>query len=732
MNAPSFLMPSPYAAEALSANAVRINRSFAAGLRPPPRITVAEWAVKHREFPEDAALPGEWSHDNAPYLVEIMEALSPHNPCSEIDIMKCAQSGGSASAENWIGYISDVAPGPLMYVQATITAAKDWLAEKFWPMVEASKRLDPVRGGTVLPKGSRKRDGSTGLRVRFRRGGWMLIAGANSAATLRQHSIRYVIEDDLDQFPDNLDNQGSPEGMITARLRTYARQGISKRLGISTPTIKGGSKIGKRYRASDKRRYYLKCRHCASRFDPIFSDLRWPDDRPDLVELVAPCCGVTTAHWEKSLMSLADGWVPTVEINGEKPPRVIAEQEMAYWKGRDLQGRRRGYHITGLISAFMTWAQLAIGFVEAQGDVNKLKTWTNLDAGDEFDVKGDAPPAEELALLREQDWGEGQVPWGPSIFTLGVDVQGDGLYFEEVGWGFGLESWGLGHGFIPGATDVPGAGAWAVLETLAQKTFVLPGGKTYGFDQICVDAGYNTDAAKAFCKRSPKRLPVFGRPGWTMPILGRGQAIAFQVGKNNKAKKVKKAGEDAHLVGTYGAKLSFYGALRISIDHAKGGGDGSRPRGLVHFGRHATQDYFDMLTSESVVTESVGSKKKNGAETRTGSDTRRVWKVDAGRQNHWLDCRVYNRAAAEALALDNLSEADWLAGQASRYASADPNQGDLVSMMNRPLSEPSPVVSSTALEPSAAASGTSPAGAAAETSHPTSNEVFIDSSDWRL
>jgi phage terminase large subunit GpA-like protein len=172
-----------------------------------------------------------------------MDALSPHDPAAEVPIIKCAQSGGSATAENWIGYVSDVAPGPMMYVQATITAAKDWLAEKFWPMVEATPRLNPERRGAIMPKRQRDGGGTTALRVRFRSGGWMLIAGANSAATLRQHSIRYAIEDDLDQFPDDLDNQGSPEAMVTARLTTFTRQGIAKRLKISTPTNKGASKI---------------------------------------------------------------------------------------------------------------------------------------------------------------------------------------------------------------------------------------------------------------------------------------------------------------------------------------------------------------------------------------------------------------------------------------------------------------------------------------------------------
>lgn len=747
MNAPSFVMPSPHAAEVLDANAARISRSFAQGLRPPAKISVSEWAKEHRKFPEDSAYPGDWAHETAPYLVEIMDKLSPHDPCSDVVILKCAQSGGSASAENWIGYISDVAPGPLMYVQATITAAKDWVAEKFWPMVEASPRLnpegrgdrprpDPTRAvqrpgltpekrGTIMPKRARGGGGSTGNRVRFARGGWMLIAGANSAATLRQHSIRYVIEDDLDQFPDNLDNQGSPEGMVTARLRTYARQGQSKRLGISTPTNKGASKTGARYANSDQRRYYLKCRHCGSRFDPIFEDLQYPDGRPDLVKLISPCCKQPIEHWEKAQMSTIDGWVPTVELvdaDGvvHKPPRVMAEQELAFWRSRDLQGKQPGYHITGIVTAFMTWAQLCVAFVAAQGDVNKLRVWTNLDMGDEFVLKGDAPPAESLEILREQEWGKSEVPWGPCVFTMGVDVQGDGIYYEALGWGAGLENWSLDHGFLPGPTDVTGEGAWARLEEVARRKFVMPGGKAFGFDQICVDAGYHTEAAKGFCRRSAKRLPVFGRDGWTLPILGRGQAIAFEVGKNNKRKKRKQAGDDAYLVGTFGAKFSFYGHLRTSIAAAEKAAKGGWPepmRGRIHFGRDAGTDYFDMLTSESVVTET-----KHG-------QPRRVWRKETGRENHWLDCRVYNRAAAEAMALDSRSDAEWLALQADRYASLDPLQGDLIALANRPV--PDAVAPSTTSEPAAASSPRAaadpvpdqPAGSA---------DSWIDNSGWSL
>lgn len=693
----------------LDANSVRISSAFASGIRPPPRIDVSDWAKKYRKFGDDAPHPGDYDPTRAKYLKEIHDRCSPHDPAPVVSVIKCGQSGGSVTGENFIGYVSDVAPGPMMYVGPTISAAKDWLAEKFWPMVEASPRLNPARGGSIMPKRQRDGAGTTALRVRFRKGGWMLIAGANSAATLRQHSIRYVIEDDLDQFPDDLDNQGSPEGMVTTRLTTFTKQGTAKRLKISTPTNKGASKIGSAYAASDRCRYYFKCCHCGARFDPTFEDLDWPEGRPDQAVLKPPCCSEPIAEWAKEQISTEDGWCPTNETADDfgelaTPPRVMAEQEFQAWRKRNRLGRHPGYHITGIISAFLSFADLCLLFVEARGDVNKLRAWTNLQLGEEFVLKGDAPPAEDLKVLREQDWGKGQVPWGPSVFTLGCDVQGDGIYFEAVGWGHGLENWGLDHGFLPGPTDNPGEGAWARLEEYAKRTFVLPGGRTYGFDQICVDASYHTDAAKAFCRRSPKRLPVYGREGWTLPILGRGQAIHFMPGQKPKGRQKKKAGDEAHLVGTYGAKYSWFGFLRASIAHGQavlGGGVVEPIRGQIHFGRDATDDYFDQLTSESCVVE-----VKKG-------QPRRVWKVEPGRENHWLDCRVYNRAAAEALTLDSRSEADWLALQAVRYAAADPIQGDLIALANRPHAEAAPVARP-APPQSADAPDAAPANAAAE------------------
>jgi phage terminase large subunit GpA-like protein len=664
----------------LARNSRRLNRSLEAGLRPPPNMKVSDWAPRYRRFPDDDAFPGPWRNETAPELVEIMDALAPHDPCEEVVMPKCAQSGGSASAENWIGYISDLRPGPLLFVQATLQAAWDWAAEKFWPMVESSPRLNPDKGGTIKALGQPDGEGSNKKKIKFSRSnGYVLLAGANSAAGLRQRTVRYAIEDDLDQWPDDLDGQGSPEEMVSQRLKVWRRQGLSKRLKISTPTIKGASKIEAAHNAADRRRFYLKCPSCSARFVPEWGDVRWPDGRPEDAQLVTPCCSTSIEHWQKANMKLADGWLS--EVIGEDPmPRCMEEDAFQDWRAKMPASRKRGFHLTGIISSFQTWADMATSFAAAQGDINKLKTWTNLVLGWVFELKGENPDDEKLRQLREQDWGRGQMPAGPVVFTMGVDVQGDGLFLEVVGWGPASETWQIDARFIPGATDVKMEGAWTDLDAYAQRGVIMPGGKVQSIDMITVDGGYHTEAAQAFCARRPKRLLVFGRDGWTRPILGRGEAVSFGKQGKRAGRASKRADERAYIVGTYGAKATWYGFLRSTIAYsaaivAEGPGT-ARPKGLCHFSRDTGDDWFEMATAETVVAKVVNGYPK------------RVWQPMPGRQNHYLDCRIYNLAAAENLMLDTLTDADWSALRTERCAPKDPDQGDLLTEGVKPPQSP--------------------------------------------
>ena len=46
-------------------------------LRPPPKLTISEWADRHRVLGPSSPTPGPWRTDVAPFLREIQDSLGP-------------------------------------------------------------------------------------------------------------------------------------------------------------------------------------------------------------------------------------------------------------------------------------------------------------------------------------------------------------------------------------------------------------------------------------------------------------------------------------------------------------------------------------------------------------------------------------------------------------------------------------------------------------------------------
>src|SRR3546814_7743277 len=90
-------------------------------------------------------------------------------------------------------------------------------------------------------------------------GGMLFLCGANSAASLSSMPIRFFLGDEIDRFPWEVGGEGDPIMLIDERQKTFVRR---KRLLISSPTIKGQSRIELECLASDQRRLLLPCPHC--------------------------------------------------------------------------------------------------------------------------------------------------------------------------------------------------------------------------------------------------------------------------------------------------------------------------------------------------------------------------------------------------------------------------------------------------------------------------------------
>lgn len=206
-------------------------------LRPPPQLTVSEWAERHRMLGSRAsAEPGPWRTSRTPYLKDVMDALSAVHPARRVVLMKGAQVGATESGNNWLGYIMHHAPAPTLAVQPTVDLAKRFSRQRIDPLLEET----PALRERVAP--ARARDSGNTLLSKEFPGGILVLTGANSAVGLRSMTARFLFLDEVDAYPGDVAGEGDPIALAEARARTFGWR--RKAFLVSTPTIAGRSRTG--------------------------------------------------------------------------------------------------------------------------------------------------------------------------------------------------------------------------------------------------------------------------------------------------------------------------------------------------------------------------------------------------------------------------------------------------------------------------------------------------------
>ena len=225
---------------------------------------------------------------------EIMDALSPGSSAQRVVFMKAAQVGATEAGNNWIGFIIHQAPGPMLAVQPTVELAKRNSRQRIDPLIEES----PALRDRVKP--ARSRDaGNTMLSKEFA-GGILIMTGANSAVGLRSTPARYIFLDEVDAYPASADEEGDPVTLAEARSLTFAHR--RKVFLVSTPTIRGLSRIEREYEASDQRRYFVPCPHCGVMQWLKFERLRWEKGKPETAGYHCEGCDAAIAEHHKTAM----------------------------------------------------------------------------------------------------------------------------------------------------------------------------------------------------------------------------------------------------------------------------------------------------------------------------------------------------------------------------------------------------------------------------------------------
>lgn len=583
---------------------------FYDGLRPEEEMTLSEWSDKYRFLsPKASAEPGAWNTDRVPYMREIMDRLSPSDPCQRVYMMKGAQIAATEIAMNFVGYCIDLHPASVMYVMPTIGTLKKNSKTRIAPMISATPRLSKK----VSPASSRN-SGNTTFQKEFP-GGVLSLACANSAADLRSMPVKYLILDEVDGYPLDLDGEGSPVDLAIARTKTYASKKIFM---LSTPTIEGASVIEPAFQKTSQRYYYVPCPHCGSMQRLIWSNLKWEKGQPETAKYQCEHCDELIEERHKTEMLAHGEWrslVPDLE-----------------------NGRVWGYHLSGMYSplGWYSWSEMVSDWLDAQDDTAKLKVFVNTALGESWADKGDAPEWQNLYNRRET-YDVNKPPVEVIILTAGVDVQKDRIEIEIVGWGRGRQSYSIDYRVLVG--DTQQSEVWNELAKVIDEVWIREDGRELRLRKTAIDSGYNTQYVYDFVRnyQSQRVIAVRGQQTQAVPI-----APPRPVDISIAGKKIGKT--LLYNVGVSLLKSELYGWLRIEkiID----GQEEYAPDKYCHFPQYA-DEYFKGLTAEQLQL----SINKKGFKQYT-------WVVKYQR-NEPLDCRVYARAASIVINIDRYKDEHW-------------------------------------------------------------------------
>ena len=584
--------------------AAGIYGAIARALAPRPALTVSEWADQERRLSsKGSAMAGQWVTAANPPLREPMDCMSVQSNVREVVMMFPVQFGKTEAAINTLGYVMAHDPGPVMVCLPGEVSMNKWVAQKLNPMVEESPAVKKALTSSA------SRDSANTRTFKDFAGGQLYLEHAGSPSRLKSTTVRTLLVDEVDEFSNNLSGGDDPLEMLKAR--TSAFPATSKHLYISTPQIKGLSRIEQLWLKSDQRRYHVPCPHCGHMQHLEWAGLHWT---PDARQCWYVCqeCGATIDEHHKTQMIRDGQWVP------------------------DNPGAKtRGYHINCLYYQFglgPRWLDLIDTWREVQNEPARLKTFLNDRLAEPWEDAAMRAVKHNAIADRAEPYPLRTAPHGVLVITAGIDTQDNRLAVQIIGWGRGMAFWALDYVELPG--DPASDEVWTALTELLNTPILHASGATLRIEGMAIDAGgHRTEAVKAYVRDRRVRRPmaIFGAIPNNAPVLSKGKLHDVDwKGRSDKR------GVMVHHVGTVGIKHWLYS--RLSTD-----ADKTPEQRLTHFTDQLPAEYFPGLVSETY------DPSKNRFINRRGA------------RNEALDTWVYNYAAAHhpEVRLHRLTKADW-------------------------------------------------------------------------
>ncbi len=601
-------------------------------------ITPSEWAEANRYLPPSVTpLPGYYSYLTTPFLREIADCIDRNCRVREIAIMKGAQIGGTVGIlENAIGYlIAEVKSAPAMLLTADADLAKLRMESYITPMIEQSGLAQFI---CTADTNNARKTGKTNDKVEWMGGGFLVPVGAGQTGKLRSLSIQCLFQDEVDAFPAEAGSEGDPSRL--AENRTKAFHQTRKIVKISTPLIKGSSRIDKAYKDGDQRKYFVPCKKCGEmqilKFHGVDEEtgavwgLVYQTDNgkllPDTVRYACRYCGHLHHNSDKSVLLPKGEWRATAIPKTEE---------------------YRSYHISALYSPpeMFTWSGCVQAYLDGWDeehsrirDIQLYQDFYNNVLGEPFEMRGNRIRFETVSAHRRQDYKFGEINntfakkyCGSDILllTCTVDVHKSNLAVGIFGWTklgrvILVDYWR----FEGETTNIDDADTWGRLdELITTKRYVSDNDKSYPIYITMIDAQFQNDVVNAFCKQYD---------GWVFPVHGRARPKKKDTGAVKEFSETKtKTGLLAFNISVDMYKDRWSASLRKSWDGVK-----EQPIWYFNAPSDATDKQLKELTVEFLRLLRDKEKKVIGYE----------WHRQGGADNELWDLLVYATAAFEVVA----------------------------------------------------------------------------------
>lgn len=589
---------------------------------------------------KNSAAPGRWRTNAQPVAYGPMLAVTEADTHT-LTIMAGTQVLKTELLLNTALYFIHQDPSSILFVQPSQGAAEDFSKERFGPTVAVTPA---VRGLVRTP---RARDSENTITHKDYPGGSLDFVGANSPTDLASRPRRVILADEIDKYPPSAGAEGDPLKLAEERASTYLDVGRGKLVRACSPTVKGTSRIGREYEASDRRRCFVACPHCGHEQVLTWAHVKWQkalrdgtvtydvedgqevrEHRPATACLACLECGSLWDETERKAALRAlehepdHGWRQTAGF-------VCCDetQEPAAWteRGRALCRRcgrpaayagHAGFNASKLYSIRHKLKTLVAEFLGAKGDPELMRKFVNTGLAEMWEpALGTTVDGSRLGE-RAEPYGPDDLPDAVRAVTGFADVQGDRLEIQLVGWGADEEAWPFLYEVI--REDPAQPDAWKELDALLRRSFTTADGRTLRVAAFGIDTGgHHTAQVHSFCRTRGRRR-VFAckgiagnRPIWPTTAIR------------------SKSNDKLWLVGVDTAKDAIYGRLGIAE---------SGP-GFIHFPTDDAfgESYFKMLTAER------REVRKRAGQPYT------VWVLPDGRRNEALDTMVGALAVRRSL-----------------------------------------------------------------------------------